>query len=476
MNLYKNFLNLQKKTKEFLRWRTVPKNNITNNIETNKPIEYLNDPTTPNLVKSIDPNTLIFSNFIVKGYKGGGFKKESIEGQAANCCVTISNTIVFFNKKSEKQIPPWPGTSNLHILPHAGVNLNAFYDRRSLQFFYINDRRFGDPIFTCDSAEIVAHELGHAILDAYRPETWSAMSLEVASFHEAFADFTAIMHSLTYDEIIDYILNETQGNLNKENIASELAEQFGRLIYRISPESGKKSNALRSATNNFKYVNPGTLPQDAPRDQLAAECHSFGRIFLGALYDILIIIYEENIREGKEKKDSLKEARDTLTKYVLKSIQNAPLNSKFYNSMAKTLLWADVVLNNRKYHDKMQKIFFERNLISNQLMMLNAPTCDNNDLIIKNLKIDNIKLNDFVLNIQSNENPLYNVELEIPKQSAYLYDVNKNIYDIIPTSDEEGLSGAIDMINYLHNTKSISNDSSAPFEIKNNKLTRNYYS
>lgn len=470
-------MDLQKKTKEFFGWKSRTKNNVVENIEKNKPIEYLlNDPTTPNLIKNIDPNTLISSNFIVKGYKGGGFKKESIEGQAANCYVTISNTINFLNKKSEKQIPKWPGTTNLYVLPHAGVNLNAFYDRRSLQFFYVNDRRFGDPIFTCDSTEIVAHELGHAILDAYRPETWNAMSLEVASIHEAFADFTAIIHSLTYDEIVEYILNETQGNLSKENIASELAEQFGRLIYRISPEGRNNSNALRSATNNFKYVNPGTLPQDAPNDQLAAECHSFGRIFLGALYDILTMIYEENINEGKNQKNSLEDARDTLTQYVLKSIQNAPLNVKFYNSMAKTLLWSDVTLNNRKYHDKMQKIFFERNLISNQLMMLNAPTCNNNDLIIKKLDIENIKLNDYVLNIQSNKNPLYAVELEVPKQSAYLYDSDKNIYDVISASEEESLSGAIDMVNFLHNTKSVSDDLSTPFEIKNNKLTRTYYS
>jgi hypothetical protein len=346
-----------------------------------------------------------------------------------------------------------------------------------LQFFFVNDPRVGGSLYTCDSTDVVAHELGHAILDSFRPETWSAASLEVASMHEAFGDFIAMMHVLSYDEIVNFIVNETQGDLRKNNVASQLAEEFGAAVYKLSdPKEGRSPNALRSAINDFKYVNPGTLPVDAPYSQLAAECHSFGRIFLGALYDILVMIYEDVKQSGKTPVDSLKEARNTLLRYMLKSIQNAPLNVKFFNSVSKTLLWADVTLNNRKYHDKIQQILANRNLLTTQLMILSAPKCENNDLIIKTQGCMNIKLEDKVMRAQSDDNPLYGVEVEIPVERVYLYDQNYNLYDSVAVSDEESLSAAIDMIKYLHATNSVSDNPKTPFEIKDGKLVRTYFS
>ncbi len=45
-------------------------------------------------------------------------------------------------------------------MPAAGADMNAYYDRRSLRFFYYNHR--GRNVYFGDSADIVAHELGHA--------------------------------------------------------------------------------------------------------------------------------------------------------------------------------------------------------------------------------------------------------------------------------------------------------------------------
>src|SRR5690606_22891990 len=128
-------------------------------------------------------------------------------------------------------------------------------------------------------------------------------------------------------------------NLRKSNVISRLAEDFGEVIFKLTgqkPING--TTALRDAVNNFKYVNPSSLPKEAPFDRLSSDCHSFGRIFTGALYDIFMMIYEDIRATGIPPVVAIKEARDIVTRYVLKAIQNAPLNVKFFNSLAKTIL------------------------------------------------------------------------------------------------------------------------------------------
>lgn len=49
--------------------------------------------------------------------------------------------------------------------------LNAFYDRLSLSFFQV-DAAGGDSYRSGASTDVVAHEAGHAFLDAIRPDLW----------------------------------------------------------------------------------------------------------------------------------------------------------------------------------------------------------------------------------------------------------------------------------------------------------------
>lgn len=468
-----------KKEAVVMRWklkRPVPSNKPTVSSVINKsPIEYLlNDPTTPNLVKSVQiPSDPINSKFVIKSYKGGGYAKGTAEFQAANCHVTICNSINYYNTQTDKYIPRWPGTSILNVIPRAGTDLNAYYDRRSLKFFYMSNNKFG-TVFTADSTDIVAHELGHSILDAYRPETWNAASLEVAAFHEAFGDITSILHAMLYDEVINHVLQQTGGNLRKPNIVSNLAEQFGSAIHAIDSTSGRNPMYLRSAINDFKYINPGSLPKNVNNDnELAAESHNFSRIFLGAFYEILVMIYEDILSTGVSALDAVKQARDIMAKYILKSIQNAPVNVKFYESMAKTLLWADVTLSNRKYHDRMHAIFMNRQILTHNLsaLSLNVPKCNDESCVLKIQGNLRCKLANKFIMAQS-DNPLYNVEINVPKQQIYLYDSEKNFYDAVIVDEDETLSGAHEMIIHLHETNSVSDDPKTPFEIKDGKLVR----
>ena len=446
----------------------------------NKPLSgkiryIINDLTTPELIKEVElPKKPLNPPVVVDGYQGGGkqLSLSSPQHQAANCLYTIYNTLSLTNRLSERKLSKWAGTSTLYVYPRAGQDLNAFYNRRTLCFFYFIHKQIGE-IYTVDSADIVAHELGHAIFDSYRPDTWNAASLEIWSFHEAFADFVAIMNILSHEEVIDYVIKQTNGNLRKPNVASNLAEHVGKAIYKLTGESrSRHPNALRSAINQFKYVHPSTLPSQAPHHRLAAESHSFGRIFLGALYDVLVMIFED-LRNKKKygPKDCLRIARDLLYSYVLKAILYVPLNANFYESMAKTILWADLQINNGTYHDKMRKIFMDRNLIRPQLRMLSAPKCDNDECIIHHKKTMMVKLDNYFLRAQS-DNEYYNAEIEIPNDSAYLYDKEKRIVDVIKCSEMESISAAQDMVNYLHSAEKSRIYTQKPFIIHDGKLVR----
>ena len=63
-----------------------------------------------------------------------------------------------------------PGWRHLYGDPAGGMGVNAYYSRkeRSLRFSYFhpNNDENAPLVYTCRSFDIVAHETGHAILDA----------------------------------------------------------------------------------------------------------------------------------------------------------------------------------------------------------------------------------------------------------------------------------------------------------------------
>ena len=456
-----------------IRRRPIPRPVAQQN---DKAISYvMNDMTTPNLIKVIpQPQPPAEPKFVVRGYQGGGFQRGSIQNLAADCFVTIVHTLDYYRKFFERPMNRWAAVPVLAVNPIAGKDLNAFYDRRSLQFFMFSHPQIGE-VFTAESSDIVAHELGHAIFDTYRPDTWGAASLEVWSYHEAFADLTAILHIMQYDEVLQHAINKTNGNLRGPNVIARLAEHVGRSVFAFTgPKSGRNQWCLRNANNKFNYVPPNKLPKEATHDKLAAECHSFGRIFLGAFYDILVEIYEAE-KQNRPPMEALKVARDALAARALVASQHAGLNVRYYESVAKTMLWVDKTKHDGKYQEILKKVFINRNLVRPQLLMLNAPKCDNENNIMKTEGKLSLRLSDHVIRAQSISNPLYDVELEIPHEQMYLYDEG-NPMDAVLVSQQEAISAAQDMVDYLYATNSVSDDPSTPFEIRNGKLVRTHFS
>ena len=75
----------------------------------------------------------------------------------------------------------WQGNRRtIALRQDAGVDLNAYYDRASVSFFHMAIQ--GTTYFSGASTDVVAHEVGHALLDSIRPQLWAAAFLEAGRF------------------------------------------------------------------------------------------------------------------------------------------------------------------------------------------------------------------------------------------------------------------------------------------------------
>src|SRR5581483_3659919 len=176
----------------------------------------LNDPTTPNLiVDDVYPEKPNHLDFRVDGLvtaPGTSLTNiTSADNQAANCYANLCTAIAVLGKYAP-QVNTWAQTVTLAVQPRAGVQFNAFYDRRGLRFYYATDPTTKQVVFACNSRDVVMHETGHAVLDCIRPDLYNAVALEVWAFHEAFGDIHATIQALHHPLILTTLLAETKGN------------------------------------------------------------------------------------------------------------------------------------------------------------------------------------------------------------------------------------------------------------------------
>ncbi|MGH7681253.1 MAG: hypothetical protein ACRENN_04625 [Candidatus Eiseniibacteriota bacterium] len=238
--------------------------------------------------------------------------------------IALARTIRVWEDLFDRDFSAWESGRPLLVRLRAGRDLNAFYDRAGLQFFYDVDRKTGRTVYAVESLDIVAHEAGHAVLDVYQPGYWSSVDLETASFHEAFGDCSALLTTLTDPAVRGAFLDETKGSLRKSNLVSKLAEALGRALYdNYGPGSVGDPTRLRDANNSFRYADPERLPTSGPDDTLAAEPHSFSRVFTGAFYDALIwLVARELKREPSEA--ALERARRLAGRILGRAVETLP--------------------------------------------------------------------------------------------------------------------------------------------------------
>ncbi|MCX7007858.1 MAG: peptidase M4, partial [Kiritimatiellaeota bacterium] len=112
---------------------------------------------------------------------------------------------------------------SLKLYPHAMQARNAFYSpaAHGILFGYFRadakdpGRNLpGQTIFTCLSHDVIIHETTHAVIDGIRSYFTEPTNLDVAAFHEAFADLVALFrHFARKSPLLIHAIQNTGGRL-----------------------------------------------------------------------------------------------------------------------------------------------------------------------------------------------------------------------------------------------------------------------
>ena len=253
-------------------------------------------------------------------------------------------------------VKQWQPGSVLQVGLDEGVDFNAYYDRTELAFFH--DTADGQIVYSGESPDIVCHEMGHACLDAHRPQLWDTPFIEAGAFHESFGDMSAILSALQLPSVRTAALSGVAQD--KASFLSRLAEQLGWAIRQQYPDAADP-DCLRNAWNSFTYVDPETLPDSAPADQLCAEVHSFSRIFTGAFYEILSGMLA--IRSKKPTEADLAAVALDWAQLLLDATAAAPVQPNFFAQVASHIIDADTVRFHGKYRATLTDTFVQRKII-----------------------------------------------------------------------------------------------------------------
>lgn len=482
----------------FFNWFRKPKNNEvealakivikgrpqsrTTNSKANK--VYLYDASTPDLIIDQGIPSSMPLNVRSVGEQGGGYGMGSIQQQAMALKQIVHDSLTFLISKTPKKITSWSAVQALMLMARAGKDANAYYDRTSLKFFF-----FGDPvrkknIFTCDSRSIVAHEFGHAYLDILRPDWWDIQSVEVWAFHEAFGDIVALLSALQHDRLIDRAIIETGNDLSKSNILSRLAGDMGIGLNNLKYDC--PANCLRDMTHRFNYTPPEELPNEGADNILTNESHSFARVFSGAFYDALLQIAIAHINKGFVLRDGMKQARDIMARYMLSAVCKTPTAVRLYDALAKQMIQADIA-EGGKYEEILRGVFASRKIINPGITMLqdtnmedfiseiNEPyeiQTNGKNKIVRTISSKKIKLTDKLGVMALNNNPLLDLEITIPDESAYFFDDQSKLVDIISSNEAEIVDSAFRCLTYLNDNNLVGKHETATFTISQGKLVR----
>jgi len=261
-----------------------------------------------------------------------------------------------------KRVPlkRWQAGSSLKVILDLGEDLNAYYNRAALVFFHGPSPT--GTVYSGESPDVACHELGHAVLDAFKPELWGAASQEVAAFHEAFGDISAIMSAIQLPSLRNTILTATGGRLYQNSRLSRLAEQLGNAI-RASEPGSVDPDCLRNAVNSFTYQDPVTLPSRAPAAQLSSEPHSFSRLFTGAFFEILGTCLAAKAAKPKQPTEQeLLSVGNDLAGFLVEAVKSSSVVANWYAQVAAAMVVAagsDAV-----YTSRIKGVFVRRGILS----------------------------------------------------------------------------------------------------------------
>ena len=222
---------------------------------------------------------------------------------------------------------------------------NAFYDRSGFLFF--ESTSSGKTTLSGASTDVVAHEVGHGLLDAIRPDLWDTPFLEVNAFHEAFGDCVALLTALGDAKTRTALLAI---GLGRKNFVETTAEELSAAIRRLDP--AHNAAEPRRARNTLVWQLPTSLPADGGPGRLINESHSFARVFTGCFWDLL-----RNLLGSATTSKALDAATRTAAELLIRGAAGAPEEARFFQAVGRAMVLADEEDHAGVHHPALRQAF-----------------------------------------------------------------------------------------------------------------------
>lgn len=205
------------------------------------------------------------------------------------------------------------GPDPIGVNPRAGNAPGACYSRKERTLDFFSSKSDGKLNHSIRSFDVVAHETGHAILDAIRPGYWSSWQAETGALHESFADLTVIFATIAQLDLCRSIIFLSRGDLKDKSYF--WIANGGSAV----PQDSGAGKGFASAEHDLTMY------------EVAAEVHDISLVFTGAVYDILADVFAHQRNPAvKDDTETLFKVGQHMTDLLLKAIiQGPPQNATF---------------------------------------------------------------------------------------------------------------------------------------------------
>jgi hypothetical protein len=234
---------------------------------------------------------------------------------------------------------PWGSYGHqLHIVPHAFAEANAFYSRddRALFFgYFATESAAGNPgptVFTCLSHDVVAHETTHALLDGLRRRYLEPSTPDPGGFHEGFSDVVALLSVFALEEVVGAVLD---GKPDDKLIAEKFLDRASLVdsaLLGLADEMGQALSGIRGeALRRSAKLKPGKDYLDDPE---YAEEHMRGELLVAPMLRSFLDIWIKRLskigtlQKGKKDRELVVEegarAADHLLTIAIRALDYCP--------------------------------------------------------------------------------------------------------------------------------------------------------
>lgn len=186
------------------------------------------------------------------------------------------------------------------------INARYFREHKCIELDYYGPEK--NLVYNCRSVDLVAHETGHAILDTLQP-LWSKGIIETKGLAEAFCDITAMFIVLSQRDLCEIVIEETEGDLNRNSILSLFGVGYGYEEYEYKE--------IRSAINNEIY------------NMKAWNSYDYSQVIVGLLYELLLERYLELLGNCDNNVEALFDVGQQWMKVIFNCLMLC--NSKYSN-------------------------------------------------------------------------------------------------------------------------------------------------